>query len=181
MTGATLAVALSTLTTNIAANIVSPANDFANLAPQRISFRAGGYFTGVVGLFIFPWKLIADPSGFIFTWLVGYSALLGPIGGILITDYYLLRHQELPLSDLYQHEGCYTYRRGFNPVALVGLVLGILPCVPGFLAAIGALDKASVWPWLLEVCYAWFVGFFVAGGVYWGLARARTLEASPHA
>lgn len=112
-----LAVALSTLATNIAANIVSPANDIANLAPQRISFRAGGYFTGVVGLFIFPWKLIADPSGFIFTWLVGYSALLGPIGGILITDYYLLRHQELPLSDLYQHEGRYTYSRGFNPVA----------------------------------------------------------------
>jgi NCS1 family nucleobase:cation symporter-1 len=174
VTGAMLAVALSTLSTNIAANIVSPANDFANLAPQRISFRMGGYFTGLVGLLIFPWKLIADPSGFIFTWLVGYSALLGPIGGILITDYYLLRHQELALSDLYQPEGQYRYRRGFNPVAIVALVLGILPCVSGFLAAIGVLDKAAVWSWLLEVYnYAWFVGFFVASGVYWVLMRGR--------
>ncbi|MGI4871038.1 MAG: NCS1 family nucleobase:cation symporter-1 [Janthinobacterium lividum] len=174
VTGAMLAVALSTLATNIAANIVSPANDFANLAPQRISFRAGGYFTGLVGLLIFPWKLIADPSGFIFTWLVGYSALLGPIGGILITDYYLLRHQELHVSDLYQYQGRYTYWRGFNLAALVALVLGILPCVPGFLAAIGVLDKAVVWPWLLAVYnYAWFVGFGVAGVVYWGLMRGR--------
>ncbi len=176
VTGAMLAVALSTLATNIAANIVSPANDFANLAPQRISFRAGGYFTGVVGLLIFPWKLISDPSGFIFTWLVGYSALLGPIGGILITDYYLLRHQELSLPDLYQHEGRYTYHRGFNPVALVALVLGILPCIPGFLAAIDVLDEVAVWPWLLELYnYAWFVGFFVASGVYWGLMRGPML------
>jgi len=132
----------------------------------------------VVGLLIFPWKLIADPSGFIFTWLVGYSALLGPIGGILITDYYLLRHQELALSDLYQPAGRYTYRRGFNPVAMVALVLGILPCVPGFLAAIGVLNKAAVWPWLLEVYnYAWFVGFFVASGVYWVLMRGRVVAA----
>lgn len=153
---------------------MSPANDFANLAPQRISFRAGGYLTGVVGLLIFPWKLIADPSGFIFTWLVGCSALLGPIGGILITDYYLLRHQELSLSDLCQQEGRYTYNRGFNPVAIIALILGILPCVPGFLAAINVLDKAAVWPWLLEVYnYAWFVGFFVASAVYWGLMRGR--------
>jgi NCS1 family nucleobase:cation symporter-1 len=181
VTGAMLAVALSTLATNIAANIVSPANDFANLAPQRISFRAGGYFTGVVGLLIFPWKLIADPSGFIFTWLVGYSALLGPIGGILIVDYYLLRHQQLALSDLYQYEGQYTYRRGFNPVALLALVLGVLPCVPGFLAAIGSLDKAAVWPWLLELYnYAWFVGFFVAGAVYLALMRGE-VRASSHA
>ena len=88
---AMLAVALSTLATNIAANIVSPANDFANLAPARISFKTGGYITGVIGVLIFPWKLIADPSGYIFTWLVGYSGLLGPIGGIMIADYYFIR------------------------------------------------------------------------------------------
>jgi len=85
---AMLAVALSTLATNIAANIVSPANDFANLAPARINFRTGGFITGVIGILIMPWKLIADPSGYIFTWLVGYSSLLGPVGGILIADYY---------------------------------------------------------------------------------------------
>ena len=120
-----------------------------------------------MGLLIFPWKLIADPSGYIFTWLVGYSALLGPIGGILIADYYLLRRQELVVSDLYQYHGRYAYRGGFNPVALVALAVGVLPCVPGFLAAIGALSKAVVWPWLLDIYnYAWFVGFGVAGAVY---------------
>ena len=179
VTGAMLAVALSTLATNIAANIVSPANDFANLAPQRISFRLGGYVTGVVGLLIFPWKLIADPSGFIFTWLVGYSALLGPIGGILIADYYVLRRQDLSVRDLYQYQGCYTYRRGVNPAALLALALGVLPCVPGFLAAIGAVPKASVWPWLLGLySYAWFVGFFVAAAVYLGLMRGRAVQAA---
>jgi NCS1 family nucleobase:cation symporter-1 len=114
---AMLAVALSTLATNIAANIVSPANDFANLSPQRISFTTGGYITGVIGLLIFPWKLIADPSGYIFTWLVGYSALLGPIGGIMIADYYLLRHQQLDVPDLYSYQGRYTYGNGFNTAA----------------------------------------------------------------
>jgi len=91
----------------------------------------------------------------------------------------LLRHQELALSDLYQPEGRYTYSRGFNPVAIVALVLGILPCVPGFLAAIGVLEKAAVWPWLLELYnYAWFVGFFVASGVYWVLMRGRVVVPS---
>jgi NCS1 family nucleobase:cation symporter-1 len=86
----------------------------------------------------------------------------------------VLRGQELEVSDLYQYEGAHTYCRGFNPAALIALLLGVLPCVPGFLVAIGALDKASVWPWLLAVYnYAWFVGFFVAGGIYWGLMRRR--------
>src|SRR6201996_7474144 len=97
---AMIAVAISTLATNIAANIVSPANDFANLAPNKINFKTGGYITGVIGILIFPWKLIADPSGYIFTWLVGYSGLLGPVGGILIADYYFIRRQELNLSGL---------------------------------------------------------------------------------
>ena len=90
-----IAVAISTLATNIAANIVSPANDFSNLAPQKINFRTGGYITGIIGIFIFPWKLIADPTGYIFTWLVGYSSLLGPVGGIMIADYYFIRKQQL--------------------------------------------------------------------------------------
>jgi NCS1 family nucleobase:cation symporter-1 len=90
-----IAVAISTLATNIAANIVSPANDFSNLWPRKINFRTGGYITGVIGIFIFPWKLVADPSGYIFTWLVGYSSLLGPIGGIMIVDYFFIRRQQL--------------------------------------------------------------------------------------
>jgi NCS1 family nucleobase:cation symporter-1 len=169
---AMLAVALSTLATNIAANIVSPANDFANLNPARISFRTGGYITGVIGLLIFPWKLIADPSGYIFTWLVGYSGLLGPIGGIMIVDYYLLRGQQLNLPELYQYRGEYAYRGGYNPAALLALLAGVAPNVPGFLVAIGGLDKAAVWPWLTDLySYAWFVGFAVAGVVYGGLMR----------
>ncbi len=99
-----LAVAISTLATNIAANIVSPANDFSNLAPSKIDFRMGGYITGVIGVFIFPWKLIADPHGYIFTWLIAYSSLLGPVGGILIGDYYLLRDKKLVVDELYREE-----------------------------------------------------------------------------
>ena len=174
---AMLAVALSTLATNIAANIVSPANDFANFSPTRISFKTGGYITGVLGVLIFPWKLIADPSGYIFTWLVGYSGLLGPIGGIMIVDYYLIRRQRLDVPDLYQYQGRYAYRHGFNPAAIIALVIGILPNVPGFLTAIGVLEKGAVWLTLVAVYnYAWFVGFGVSGAVYWGLMRGQATK-----
>jgi len=169
---AMLAVALSTLATNIAANIVSPANDFANLAPARINFRTGGLITGVIGILIFPWKLVADPGGYIFTWLVGYSSLLGPVGGILITDYYLIRRQQLSVPDLYKVNGDYSYKSGFNRHAVVSLLLGILPNVPGFLATIGVLSRDAVPGWITGIYnYAWFVGFFVAGGCYWLLMR----------
>jgi len=171
---AMLAVALSTLATNIAANIVSPANDFANLSPSRISFKAGGYITGVIGLLIFPWKLIADPSGYIFTWLVGYSALLGPIGGIMIVDYYLVRRQQLAVDELYQYQGRYGYGSGVNNAAMLALVLGVLPNIPGFLTAVGALAKDSVPAWLNGVySYAWFVGFFLSGLIYLVLMRGK--------
>ena len=80
---AMLALCIATLATNIAANVVSPANDFSNLSPRKISFRTGGLITGIIGVLIMPWKLVADPSGYIFTWLIGYSALLGPIGGVI--------------------------------------------------------------------------------------------------
>src|SRR5205085_3778768 len=92
---AMFALCLATLATNIAANVVSPANDFAHLAPRKISFRTGGLITGIIGVLMMPWKLVADPSGYIFTWLFGYSALLGPIGGIIIADYFVLRRRYL--------------------------------------------------------------------------------------
>ncbi|WP_440135508.1 NCS1 family nucleobase:cation symporter-1, partial [Chitinophaga sancti] len=133
---AMIAVAISTLATNIAANIVSPANDFAHLNPAKISFRTGGFITGIIGILIFPWKLVADPSGYIFTWLVGYSSLLGPVGGIMIADYYMLRRQQLELDELYQHDGRYSYRNGYNRYAMLALLLGIAPNIPGFLATI---------------------------------------------
>jgi NCS1 family nucleobase:cation symporter-1 len=127
----------------------------------------GGYITGIIGILIFPWKLIADPSGYIFTWLVGYSSLLGPIGGIMIADYFFIRRQQLRVNELYKIHGTYTYKNGFNRVALMALLLGILPNVTGFLTTIRLLDKSSVWPWLDNLySYAWFVGFFVSGITY---------------
>jgi NCS1 family nucleobase:cation symporter-1 len=169
---AMLAVVISTLATNIAANIVSPANDFANLSPKKINFRTGGYITGIIGILIFPWKLVADPSGYIFTWLVGYSSLLGPVGGIMIADYYFLRKQQLHTKELYSHTGRYQYKNGFNHTAILALLMGILPNIPGFLVTINVL-RADVVPRIISNLYhyAWFVGFLVSGCVYWLLMK----------
>src|SRR5664279_1771577 len=165
---AMIAVAISTLATNIAANIVSPANDFANLAPSKINFRKGGYITGVIGILIFPWKLIADPSGYIFTWLVGYSSLLGPVGGIMIADYYFIRKQQLVTTELYQYSGRYFFSKGFNVAAVTALTVGILPNLPGFLTTIKVVPLQAFPLWVSHLYnYAWFVGFFVAGLVYY--------------
>ncbi len=174
---AMIAVAISTLATNIAANIVSPANDFAQLAPRKINFRTGGYITGIIGILIFPWKLIADPSGYIFTWLVGYSSLLGPIGGIMIVDYFFIRKQSLNVPDLYDTTGQYTFSKGFNLLALVALLAGILPNVPGFLVQINLVASSSFPGWIVQLySYAWFVGFFVSGFVYYLAMRKQTVE-----
>jgi NCS1 family nucleobase:cation symporter-1 len=176
VSAAMLAVAISTLATNIAANIVSPANDFANLMPSRINFRTGGLITGVIGILILPWKLIADPGGYIFTWLVGYSSLLGPVGGIMITDYYLIRRQQLSVAGLYDAKGVYAFTGGFNRKAVVSLLLGILPNVPGFLVTVGAVSADRLPGWLVGMYgYAWFTGFIVAGGSYWLMMRAARL------
>jgi NCS1 family nucleobase:cation symporter-1 len=171
---AMIAVAMSTLATNIAANIVSPANDFANLSPQKINFRKGGYITGIIGILIFPWKLIADPTGYIFTWLVGYSSLLGPIGGIMIADYFFIRKQNLVVDDLYRNYGSYTYSKGFNNVAIIALILGILPNVPGFLTTVNLVSKTTFPGWMNQLYnYAWFTGFFVSGLAYLLLMRKK--------
>lgn len=172
---AMLAVAISTLATNIAANIVSPANDFANLAPSKIDFKKGGYLTGILGALIFPWKLIADPNGYIYTWLIAYSSLLGPIGGILIADYFFIRKKHLVVEELYSESGRYWYQGGFNPNALWALVLGILPNVPGFLTTIKVIPQDSVPTFISGLYhYAWFVGFAVSAFIYFTLqAKSR--------
>ena len=164
---AMLALCLATLATNLAANVVGPANDFAHLAPRWISFRTGGLITGIVGILIQPWKLIADPSGYIFTWLVAYSSLLGAIGGILIADYFVIRRTRLDLPGLYQRGGPYWYVSGSNPAALNALIMGIAPCVPGFLGTIKVFEVAPLWMNLYH--YAWFVSFGIAFNVYLGL------------
>ena len=171
---AMIAVAISTLATNIAANIVSPANDFANLAPQKINFRTGGYITGIIGILIFPWKLIADPSGYIFTWLVGYSSLLGPVGGIMIVDYYFIRKQNLILNDLYNPKGIYSFNSGFNLGALWALIIGIIPNIPGFLVNINVVVSDTFPSFIVALYnYAWFVGFGLSGFVYWLLMKKK--------
>ncbi len=171
---AMIAVAISTLATNIAANIVSPANDFANLMPSKIDFRKGGYITGLIGMMIFPWKLIADPSGYIFTWLVGYSSLLGPVGGIMIVDYYFIRKQTLILNDLYDSGGIYSFTKGFNPSAIAALIIGIIPNIPGFLMTIGMISKDLFPYWVTGLYhYAWFVGFGLSGWIYWLLMKNK--------
>jgi len=164
---AMLALCIATLATNIAANVVSPANDFSNLAPHKISFRTGGLITGIVGIVMMPWKLVADPSGYIFTWLVGYSALLGPIGGIMIADYYVWRHRQLHVNALYRADGEYRYTNGFSIVAIVALIVAILPNLPGFLVMVKLIDASAVPAFFVRLYdYAWFVGFAIAFVVY---------------
>ena len=169
-----LALCIATLATNIAANVVSPANDFAHLAPKKISFRTGGFITGVIGILIMPWKLVADPSGYIFTWLIGYGALLGPIGGILIADYFVVHRCQLKLADLYKEHGAYRYHGGFSITALVALAAGALPSLPGFLVNIKVLDAASIPTYLSDLySYAWFVGFAIAFVLYTVIRKLR--------
>jgi NCS1 family nucleobase:cation symporter-1 len=170
---AMLSLCIATLATNIAANVVSPANDFAHLAPRWISFRTGGFITGLIGIAMQPWKLVVDPTGYIFRWLVAYSALLGAVGGILIADYFVIRRTRLDLVGLYKKEGPYWYLGGFNPAALVALVLGIAPCVPGFLAAVSEGWKTYLTPanpeefsWIDLYPYAWFISFGISFVVY---------------
>jgi nucleobase:cation symporter-1, NCS1 family len=164
---AMISLCIATLATNIAANVVSPANDFAHLAPKKISFRVGGYITGIIGVLMMPWKLVADPNGYIFTWLIAYSALLGPIGGILIADYFVWRKCQLDVVALYRADGEYRFTNGFSLVALIALVVGALPSLPGFLIQVKAIKADSVPPFLADLYhYAWFIGFAVAFGVY---------------
>jgi NCS1 family nucleobase:cation symporter-1 len=174
---AMLAVGVSTLATNVAANIVSPANDFANLAPRHIDFRRGGYLTGLLGILMMPWRLVSDPSGYIFTWLIAYSSLLGPIGGIMIADYFVVRRQVLVVEELYRRGSRYWFQGGVNLRAVVALVAGVLPNVPGFLAATRLWPKEQLPAGLVGLYdYAWFVGFAVSGAVYLVLTKLRGAE-----
>jgi nucleobase:cation symporter-1, NCS1 family len=163
---ALIAISLATLNTNVAANVVSPSNDFSNLRPEMISFRTGGLITGLVGIAMMPWKLMTDFSSYIFGWLVGCSAFLGPIAGIMIFDYYLLRGRHLNLDDLYRPGGRYEYKGGFNLNAVVALVAGVVMALMGL--------RIPPLRWLYD--YAWFVGFFFSGFLYLILMRTQKVQ-----
>lgn len=155
-------VAVATISVNIAANVVSPANDFANLAPRLISFKTGGLITGLLGIAIMPWKLLSSAEVYIFNWLIGYSALLGPIAGIMVADYWLLRNKTLDVPDLYRPNGRYA---GVNWIAIAALCIGVLPNLPGFLQS---AKLTQMEPGFFDAIYpyAWFTGFLLAGGLY---------------
>jgi NCS1 family nucleobase:cation symporter-1 len=174
-----IGLTIATLSTNIAANVVAPANAFANVSPRRISFRMGGMITGLIGILMFPWKLVADPNGYIFTWLIAYSALLGAIAGIMICDYYLVRRKQIDVAILFDPQGAH---RGWNVPAWIAFVVSCLPVLPGFLVQVGLLSlskppvpDAAGLNWLALshqlYTYAWFVTFFIAFLVYAILKR----------
>jgi NCS1 family nucleobase:cation symporter-1 len=154
---------VATLTTNIAANVVSPANDFSNLYPKKINFVRGGLITAIIGIAMMPWKLLADYSAYIFGWLIGYSSFLGPIAGILICDYFLIRKRSLTVRDLYLRNGAYEYKKGVNSQAIRALVAGV------FVALIGLILPSL--RFLYD--YAWFVGFAVAFILYFILMKRK--------
>jgi len=169
-----LIISLDTVCCNIAANLVGPAYDFSALWPSKISYRTGGWITAGIGVLIMPWKLLETTQGYIFTWLVGYGALLGPIAGILIVDYWLVRKARLVVDDLYAKDGAYAYRGGWNVAAVVALVLGVLPNLPGFLAAAAPHLFAGVGAfWTGLYTYAWFVGLAIAAAVYGAMMKRR--------
>ncbi|MHB8502181.1 MAG: NCS1 family nucleobase:cation symporter-1 [Candidatus Acidiferrales bacterium] len=158
---AMIALLMATLNVNVAANVVSPANDFSNLSPRRISFRTGGLITCVMGIIMQPWKLMANYGSYIFGWLVGYSGFLGPIAGVLICDYFVIRHKNLSTQDLYQRGGLYEYSRGVNWQAIVALAAGAGVAFIGlFVPTLRVLYN-----------YAWFVGFAVSFGAYFVLTN----------
>jgi NCS1 family nucleobase:cation symporter-1 len=165
-------ITIDTVSVNIAANLVGPAYDFSAISPRRISYRTGGYITAALGALIFPWKLLATTQGYIFVWLTGYGALLGPIAGIMIADYWLIRRTVLDVPALYAERGAYTYSSGWNPVALAAFAIPVLVNLPGFLhsAAPAAFPHIGAF-WTGLYGYAWFIGIGLSLVLYAALMR----------
>lgn len=177
---ALIALIIATITTNIAANVVSPAYDFSNLAPSKISFKMGGYITAAIGLVMFPWKILESTQGYIFTWLIGYGGLLGPIAGIMLIDYFLIRKTDIDTNAVFDQHGEYSYTNGWNMRAVIALVLGVLPNLPGFLKAAGFIaTTAPIFETLYT--YAWFVGLGISSVVYYALMQGQVIGAKSKA
>jgi len=171
-----LVILAAQITTNMAANVVSPANDFSSLAPKKISYVTGGLITAALGIAMMPWKLYADAAAYIFTWLIGYSSLMGAVGGVLIADYWILRKRELSLPDLFKLNGRYSYGSGVNSKAIIALVVAVLPVVPGFIRAAmtpgGVVPNPNLFDHLYT--YAWFVTFALSAAIYLALMGRKS-------
>ena len=171
-----LIILAAQLTTNMAANVVSPANDFSSLSPRRISYVTGGLITAVIGIVMLPWTLYADAAAYIFTWLIGYSSLMGAIGGVLIADYWILRRRTLSVPDLFSLSGRYAYTNGVNRRAVAALVIAVLPVIPGFVRAATTPGGQVANPGWFDTLYtyAWFVTFILSAVIYLLLMRSRS-------
>lgn len=168
---ATIVIFAAQLTTNMAANVVSPSNDFSNLNPKKISYVTGGLITAAIGVLMMPWKLYRDAGAYIFTWLIGYSGLMGAIGGVMICDYWVIRKRQLSLRDLFLENGIYSYSNGVNWRAVVAMVVAILPVLPGFIRAATTPNGAVTNPTFFDTIYtyAWFVTFIISFVIYYVL------------
>jgi NCS1 family nucleobase:cation symporter-1 len=174
---ALIVLLVDTVSVNLAANLVGPAYDFSSLAPKRISYKTGGYITAAIAIVMMPWKLLESTQGYIFTWLIGYSALLGPIAGILIVDYYFIRKTELDVAQLYRGDGLYSYGGGWNMAALAAFAAGVLPNIPGFLNAAFPQSFPGVAEGFKTIyTYAWFAGIAMSALVYGAMMRGRALQ-----
>jgi len=153
---------IATLSTNIAANVIAPANAFANLLPKKLDFRRGGLITAIIGIIICPWWLLDEISGF----LIFVSGLLGPVLGILLCDYYVIKNKELNLSALYQKNGEYSYKSGFNPAAMIAMAVGVILALIGY------------WVPALSFLYnlSWFTGFIVSFILYYALYKLSIIK-----
>jgi NCS1 family nucleobase:cation symporter-1 len=169
-----LALALATLTTNVAANVVSPSYDFSNAWPKRISFKMGGVITGILGVLFMPWNFLADSSSYIFTWLGTYGGATGPIAGVLIADYWWVRRRQLKLADLYRSSGKYRYASGWNPIAVVSLLVGVFVAIGGAYSKLapdgsptGPFPPEGIIPFLKGFYdFSWLIGLVVAFVLY---------------
>ncbi len=178
---AMIIIVIAQISTNMAANVVSPANDFSNLSPRKISFRLGALITAVIGIVSFPWKLYEDVGAYIFTWLVGYGSLLSAFAAVMVIDYWFLRRTVLDVTDLYRAEGRYWFSGGYNVKALVAVAAGVIPVLPGFLHAATTEGGVVADPDFFDELYRY--GIFVAGGiagvVYTALSLAGDREQVP--
>ena len=180
---AMVVIVVAQVTTNMAANVVAPSNDFSNLWPRKITFKMGGVITALIGIAMFPWKIYEDLAAYIFTWLVGYGSFLGAIAAVMIVDYWLIRREKLELVDLYSSDprGRYWYSHGFNWRAIAAVAIAVIPVIPGFIEAATTEGGVVANPNILDRFYTYGFGFtfLISGLIYFVLMRMTAEEREP--